>query len=73
MANPRTNRNCQRCRQPVKPSADHIQGVHWASSGSLLWHWNCFVALLKEHSEVTARELCEAAARVEVAREPAEA
>ena len=74
MAKARPNhRNCKRCGQPVKPSADHIRGIHWASSGALIWHWSCFVALLKEHSQVTARELCAAAADVQVARESAEA
>jgi hypothetical protein len=68
-----SNRTCQRCRQVVKPSADHIRAIHWASTGALVWHWGCWVALLKENNEVTARELCAAAAGVEVAREPAEA
>jgi hypothetical protein len=66
-------RICQRCGKPVQPSADHIRAIHWASSGTLLWHWGCWVALLKQNSEVTARELCAAAADVEVAGEPAEA
>jgi hypothetical protein len=69
-----SNRICQRCRLPVRSSSDHIRAIHWAStSGALQWHWNCFVALLKENSEVTARELCAAAAGVEVAGDPADA
>lgn len=68
-----STRTCQRCHQPVRSNADHIRAIHWASSsGALQWHWNCFVALLKEHSGVTARELCEAASGVEVAQEPGE-
>ena len=66
MATKVNHRTCQRCRQPVKPRADHIRGIHWASNGTLIWHWNCFATLLKENSEVTVRELVRATREIEV-------
>jgi hypothetical protein len=41
--------NCARCGQKVKSEENWLKAHLWASFAT--FHWNCFIALMKEHSE----------------------
>jgi hypothetical protein len=42
-------RNCVRCERKVKAEDNWLQAHLWASNA--VFHWSCFIALMKEHGE----------------------
>jgi len=47
-------RNCARCERKVKAEENWLQAHLWASNA--VFHWNCFIALMKEHGEQGAEQ-----------------
>jgi hypothetical protein len=47
-------RNCARCERKVKPEENWLQAHLWASNA--VFHWNCFIALMKEYGEQSAEQ-----------------
>jgi hypothetical protein len=41
--------NCARCGQKVKSEENWMRAHLWASNA--VFHWVCFIALMKEHGE----------------------
>ena len=42
-------RNCVRCERKVKAEENWLHAHLWASNA--IFHWSCFIALMKEHGE----------------------
>ena len=56
--------SCARCERRVRTDEDHLKAHLWA--GTAVFHWSCFIAVMKEHSKAPAEdatgrqvELCE--------------
>jgi hypothetical protein len=56
--------SCARCDRRVRTHEDHLKAHLWA--GTAVFHWSCFIALMKEHPKEPAEgakgkelELCE--------------
>ncbi len=46
--------NCARCGRKVKSEENWLRAHVWASTA--VFHWNCFLALMKEHGEKGAEQ-----------------
>jgi len=46
--------SCARCGQKVKSEENWLKAHLWASFAT--FHWNCFIALMKEHGEKGAEQ-----------------
>ncbi len=46
--------NCVRCGRKVKLEENWLRAHLWASTA--IFHWNCFIALMKSHGEAGAEE-----------------
>jgi hypothetical protein len=46
--------NCLRCGREVKPEENWLKAKRWASTA--IFHWNCFIALMKSQGEAGAEE-----------------
>jgi len=46
--------SCARCGQKVKNEENWLKAHLWASFAT--FHWNCFIALMKEHGEKGAEQ-----------------
>ena len=53
---------CARCERRVRTDENHLKGHLWASTA--VFHWDCFIALMKEHSEAPATDVLGKASRV---------
>lgn len=42
-------RNCVRCERKVKAEENWLHAHLWANNA--IFHWSCFIALMKEHGE----------------------
>ena len=47
-------RNCARCERKVKAEENWLQAHLWACTA--IFHWSCFIALMKEHGEQGAEQ-----------------
>jgi hypothetical protein len=47
-------RNRARCERKVKSEDNWLQTHRWASNA--VFHWGCFIALMKEHGEQGAEQ-----------------
>lgn len=47
-------RNCVRCERKVKAEENWLHAHLWASNA--VFHWNCFIALMKERGEQGAEQ-----------------
>jgi hypothetical protein len=47
--------NCVRCGRKVKPEENWLKAHLWASTA--IFHWNCFIALMKSHGEAGAEQM----------------
>ena len=41
--------SCARCEQRVRTDENHLKAHLWASTA--VFHWSCFIALMKEHGK----------------------
>jgi hypothetical protein len=54
--------SCARCEQGVRTDENRLKAHLWASTA--VFHWECFIALMKEHSESLAADVRGKARRV---------
>jgi hypothetical protein len=54
--------SCTRCERRVRTDENHLKAHLWASTA--VFHWECFIALMKEHSEAPAADVRGKAFRV---------
>lgn len=54
--------NCGRCGRKVRADENYLKAHLWASTA--VFHWSCFVTLMKERGEAAAEEATWNAARV---------
>ncbi len=47
--------NCVRCGRKVKLEENWLRAHLWASTA--VFHWNCFIALMKSHGATGAEQL----------------
>jgi hypothetical protein len=47
--------NCVRCGRKVKPEENWLKAHLGASTA--IFHWNCFIALMKSHGEAGAEQV----------------
>ena len=55
--------NCARCQRKVRTAENFLKAHLWASTA--VFHWNCFLALMKEHGETAAEEATWKASRID--------
>jgi len=46
--------NCGRCGRKVRTDENYLKAHLWATTA--VFHWDCFVALMKEHGEAAAED-----------------
>ncbi len=63
-------RNCARCARRVRSDENWLKGHLWASTA--VFHWSCFVALMKEQGLQAAEEGAWKASRVGLREESKE-
>jgi hypothetical protein len=54
---------CARCERKVRTDENHLKAHLWASTA--FFHWECFVALMKEQGASAAEDATWKASRVE--------
>jgi hypothetical protein len=54
--------SCGRCGQKVRTDENYLRAHLWASTA--VFHWNCLVALMKEHREVALEDATWKASRL---------
>jgi hypothetical protein len=53
---------CAHCGRNVRTDENYLKAHLWASTS--VFHWHCFIALMKEHGEVAAEDATWKANRV---------
>jgi hypothetical protein len=46
--------SCARCEQSVRTDENHLKAHLWASTA--VFHWECFIVLMKEHRGAPAQD-----------------
>lgn len=54
--------DCARCGRKVRSDENYLKAHLWASTA--VFHWSCFVALMKEHGETAAEDATWKASKV---------
>jgi hypothetical protein len=55
--------NCARCEREVRTEENFLKAHLWSSTA--VFHWNCFLVLMKEHGDRAAEEATWKASRIE--------
>lgn len=53
--------SCARCERRVRTDEDHLKAHLWA--GTAVFHWSCFIALMKDHGQEPAEHAAGKASR----------
>jgi hypothetical protein len=53
--------SCARSERRVRTHGDHLKAHLWA--GTAVFHWSCFIALMKEHGKESAEDATGKASR----------